>query len=60
MELKLNWINHCVLSANSNKNNDADPNSIIFAIKERKFYTSVLTLSEKDKSKAIKISYQTI
>ena len=54
VELKLKWINHCVLSANSNKNSDADPNSVIFAIKDRKLYTSVLTLSEKDNQKLSK------
>ena len=48
MELKLKWSNQCVSSANDNENTDADPNDIIFTIKETKLYAYVVTLSTKD------------
>ena len=48
VELKLKWSNQCVSSANDNENTDADPNDIIFTIKETKLYAYVVTLSTKD------------
>ena len=47
VQLKHNWTNHCVLSANSNDNTDADPNNIIFIIKDINSNVPVVTLSEK-------------
>ena len=37
VELKLNWTNHCVLSAAGADNADANSNNIIFTIKDTKF-----------------------
>ena len=38
MKLKLKWTNHCALSANSNVNDYAYSNNIIFTIKDTKLY----------------------
>ena len=41
VELKLKWINHYVLSANGDDNDDANYNNIIFTIKDTKLYVPV-------------------
>ena len=53
---------HCVLSVlgNENDNDNADPNNIIFAIKDRKLYVPVVFLPAQRQSKIIKISRQSI
>ena len=51
VELKLKWTNYCVLSANGNDNTDANPNNIIFAIKDTKIYAPVVIVSTKDNKK---------
>ena len=56
MELKLKWMNHCVLYANGNNNSDADPNNTIFTIKDTKLcVVPVVTLSAKDNQKLSKL-----
>ena len=56
VELKLKWMNHCFLSTFDNNNTDADPNNIIFTIKDTKLYVPIVTLSAKDNQKLIKTS----
>ena len=52
VELKLKWMNHCVLSPIDADNDDASSsNNIIFTIKDTKLYVSVVTLSAKDNQK---------
>ena len=51
VELRLKWTNHCVLSANGNDNTDANPNDIIFTIKDTKIYAPVVIVSTKDNRK---------
>ena len=51
IELKLQWTNHCVLSAAGSDNDDANPNNIIFTIKDTKWYVPVVTLSTDDYAK---------
>ena len=48
IELKLKRMNHCVLSANDNKNDDANSNNIIFTFKATKLHVPVVTLSSKN------------
>ena len=48
VELKLKWTKYCVLSAVGAGNTDANPNNIIFAIKDAKLYLTVVTLSVKN------------
>ena len=54
IELKLRWTNHCVLSAAGSDNDDANPNNIIFTIKDTKWYVPVVTLSADDYAKRYK------
>ena len=54
VELKLKWTKNCVLSAASNDNTNANPNNIIFTIKDTKLYVSVVTLSSRDNQKLSK------
>ena len=57
VELKLKWLKNCVWSAggidNANGNND-DDNNFVFAIKDRKLYVPVVTLSARDNQKLSK------
>ena len=46
--------NHYVLS-NGNDNTDANPNDIVFAIKDKELSVSVVTLSSKDNPKLSKL-----
>ena len=46
---------HCALSANGNDNTDADPNNIIFTIKDTQFYDPAVTLSTKGNQKLSKL-----
>ena len=48
IELKLQWTNRCVLSAAGSDNDDANPNNIIFTIKDTKWYVPVVTLPAND------------
>ena len=54
VELKLNWTNHCDLSANGNHNTDVDP-TIIFTMKDTKLYVPAIILSAKDNQKLSKL-----
>ena len=54
VELKLKWLNNCALSANGNDNTDADPNNIIFTIKNAELYVPMVLLSAKDNQKLAK------
>ena len=47
VELKLKWIQHCVVSAVGNDNTDDNPNNAIFTIKDTKFYVPVVTILAK-------------
>ena len=51
VELKLRWIEHCVLAAAGVENDNANSNNIIFTIKETKIFVPVATLSAKDNRK---------
>ena len=55
IELKLKWIKSCVLSAAGTDNIDANPNNIIFTIKDTKLYVPVVILSAKDNQKLSKL-----
>ena len=55
VELKLKWPKYCVLAAAGHDNTDANPENIIFTIKDTKFYVSVVTLSAKDNPKLSKL-----
>ena len=48
VELRLRWTKDCVLSVVANDNDDANPNDVIFTIKNTKLYVPVVTLSAKD------------
>ena len=48
VELKLKWSNHCVFSAASVDNDDANSNNITFTIEDTKLYVPVVTVSAKD------------
>ena len=47
MEFKLRWVKSSVLDTNGNDNTDADPNYIIFTIKDTKLCVPIVTLSAK-------------
>ena len=47
-------MNHCILSAAGAFNDNYNSNNIIFNTKDTKLYTSVVTLSAKDKQKLSK------
>ena len=51
VELKLKWMENCVLSANSADNADVDSNNIIFTIKDTELCVPVDTLSAKNNQK---------
>ena len=53
-ELKLKWAKYSVLSANGNNNTNANPNNIIFTIKDTKLYVPIVTLSARDNQKLSK------
>ena len=60
VELKLKWIEYCVLSAAGNENqsdkdNNNNGNNIIFTIKDTQIYVPVVTLSAKDNQKLSKL-----
>ena len=55
VELKIKWVKHCVLSAADNDNTNANPDNIIFSIKDTKLYVPVVTLSAKDNQKPSKL-----
>ena len=48
IELKLQWSKYDVLSATGNDNTNANPNNIIFTIKDTKLCVLVVTLSARD------------
>ena len=47
IELKHKWTKYCVLPAAGNDNTNANPNSIIFTIKDTKLYVPAETLSAR-------------
>ena len=47
VELKLKWVNYCVLVVDGNDNTNAHPNNIIFTIKVTKLYVPAVNLSAK-------------
>ena len=49
----------CVLSSNVSDNTDADPNNIIFNIKDTKLCVPVVALSAKDNQKLSKLFSKT-
>ena len=54
VELKLKWLNYCVLSATGNDNvNDNDNN--IFTFKDIKLCVPLVTLSARDNQKLTKL-----
>ena len=55
VETKLIWPNHCVLSAVGADNDNANPNNIIFTMKDTKLYVFGVTLSAKDNQKLSKL-----
>ena len=54
VELKLKWTKYCVLSAAGADNTNANPNNIIFTIKDTKLYIPVVTLSPRSNQKLSK------
>ena len=48
VDLKLEWIKHCVLAAAGIENDGSNSNNIIFTIKDTKLYAPAVTLSTKD------------
>ena len=55
VELKLKWTKYCVLSTAGADNANANPNNIIFTIKDTKLYVPVFTLSAKDNQSLSKL-----
>ena len=55
IELKFKWTKYCVLSVDSADNINANPNTIIFTIKDMKLYVPVVTLSTKGNQKLSKL-----
>ena len=55
VELKLTWTKYCALYAAGADNDNANPNNIIFTIKDTKLYVRVVTLSAKDNQKLSKL-----
>ena len=55
VELKLKWINYCVLFANGNENDDVNSNNVIFTIKDTRLYVPTVTFSAKDNQKLSKL-----
>ena len=47
VELKLKWTSYCVFSAAGGHNANANPNNLIFTIRDTKLYVPVLNLSAK-------------
>ena len=54
VDLKLKWTKYCVLSAAGADNTNANPNNIIFTIKDTKVYVPVVISSVKDNQKLSK------
>ena len=55
VELKLKWTRYWVLSAAGPDNTNANPNNIIFTIKDTNLYVPVVTLSARDNKKLSKL-----
>ena len=55
VDLKLEWIKHCVLAAAGVENDGANSNNIIFTIKDTKLYAPAVTLSAKDNQNLSKL-----
>ena len=55
VELKLKWAKYCGLSPVGADNANANPNNIIFTIKDRKLYDPVITFLAKGNKKLSKI-----
>ena len=54
VELKFRWTKHCLLATGVVDDTNADPNNIIFAIKDTKLNVPTVTLSAKDNQKLSK------
>ena len=55
VELKHKLTKYCVLSAADSDNTNANPNNIIFTIKDTKLSVPVVTLSAKENQKISKL-----
>ena len=55
IQLKLEWKKYCVLAVAVNDNTDANPDNIIFTVKDTKLHVAVLILSAKDNQKLLKL-----
>ena len=55
VELKLQWTKYCVLSVAGADNTNANPNHVIFPIKDTKLYVRVVNLSARDYQKLSKV-----
>ena len=55
VELKIKWTQYCDLSAAGNDNTNANPNNVIFSIKDTKLYVPVVNLSARDNKKLSKL-----
>ena len=53
--LKYKWKKYSVLSADGADNTNANPNNIVFTIKDTKLYVPVVTLLAKDNQKLSKL-----
>ena len=53
IELKLKWTKYC--AAVGSDNTKANPNNIVFTIKDTKLYVPVVNLSAKDNQKLLKL-----
>ena len=56
VELKRKWTKHCVLSGTGGENTNVNCKNIIFTIKYKKLYVSVVTLLAKDNQKQSKLT----
>ena len=55
VELKVKWSNYCALSAAGFDNANGNDDNITFAIKDKKLYVPVVTLSARDYQKLTKL-----
>ena len=58
VELKLTWMNHCVLSANGNDNTDGDPNNISFTLIDIKIICTYCHYINKRQPKLLREGFE--